>query len=139
MYPSFQLANELLDEISTFLQDCGGVYETITGDCQRNILLAIVANQYIISRDEAGKINHFLCYAKIMPEDIELLKEGIEPQHLFDGTVIWVVEHGNKSGRKGLMDFIKEIRRRAVGCQGVLWYHKGQDLVYYPNQKGSCE
>lgn len=133
--PSFDVADALCSEIISFLLDCGGVYKQETSYLQEIILTSIANGQYILYRDGNGNISHWLCYWKINSEDLEDIAE-IRPADITTGTVLYIAEHGNKEGRKGMTKIIKELRHRATGMQGVLWNSKGRGIKKFMHQKG---
>lgn len=133
--PSFEDADALCSEIISFLLSCGGIYKHETGYLQEIILASIANGQYVLYRDGNGKISHWLCYWKISPDDIEDITQ-IKPVDIITGSVLYIVEHGSKEGRKGMTTIIKELRRRAKGMKGVLWNSKGRGIKKFMHQKG---
>ena len=133
--PSFEEADALCSEITEFLLSCGGVYKKVTGRLQEKILESIASGQYVLYRDESDKICHWLCYWKIQPEDVEDIAE-MKPANTVQGNVLFIVEHGNKDGRRGMTQMIKELRHRAVGMTGVVWNSKGRGIKKFMHQKG---
>lgn len=134
--PPFKEADKLCSEIIAFLLDCGGIYCSENEHIQYVVLNSIATGQYVLYRDDLGKISHWLAYWKIAPEDIETIEDGIRPLNLTDGSVLFVVEHGNKEGRSGMTKIIKELRHRAKGMQGVFWNSKGRGIKKFMHQKG---
>ena len=124
--PLFEEADALCEEIMAFLLECGGVYTRETGDLQIIILKSIANGQYVLYRED-GKIVHWLCYWKIKESDIEDIGQTM-PVDIITGNVLYIAEHGNKEGRKGMTKMIKELRHRATGMQGVLWNSKGRGI-----------
>jgi hypothetical protein len=126
---TFQEADALMGEIIAFLLDCGGVYEKETGRLQQIVLESIATGQYLIYRDEAGIISHWLCYWKIHPGDIDTI-EQIKPADTRHGSVLYVLEHGNKEGMKGMVKAMKDLRARCQGqgMQGVVFNSKGRGI-----------
>lgn len=133
--PPFEEADSLCNEIMSFLLECGGIYVTVNRHLQEVILESIASGQYVLHRNESGGISHWLAYWKIQPEDAEDI-ETTKPIDTRHGSVLFIIEHGNKDGRKGMTKMIQELRQRSAGMQGVLWNSKGRGIKKFMKQKG---
>lgn len=133
--PPFEEADKLCTEVIAFLLECGGIYEKETGNLQRLVLESIATGQYVLYRDEQGEIIHWLTYWKIQPDDVEDI-ETVKPCNTTSGSVLFIIEHGNKEGRKGMTRVIKQLRHRSKGMTGVLWNSKGRGIKKFMYQKG---
>lgn len=129
-------ANALTDEVTDFLLSCGGIYGQLTGTLQEEVLFCLATGQYLLERSIDGAICHFLCYWKVAPADVELIQDGVMPQERVSGSVLYIVEHGNKTGLRGLRDSIKALRRKCTGMSGLVFNKKGTGIKFYPSQKG---
>ena len=112
---TFEEADQLLDEVTSFLVSCGTFYR-VTGKLEATVLECLALGHYIIHRDETGEITHFLCYRMI-------------------DLTMFVLEHGNKDGRRGMTRMIRELRLQEPQTVGTAWNHKGLGIVAFPNQK----
>lgn len=133
-----EIAVPLCDRICDFLMSCGGAYHKLTGTMQETILACLASRQFIIRIDGKGDIQYFACWFKLKPEDVEGMKERVRPYDIYSGSYMYVVEAGNKMGKKGMADMVKKIRARAEGMQGVFWHRPTKkDKIYdFPSQKG---
>jgi hemolysin-activating ACP:hemolysin acyltransferase len=126
-------------EVLKFLWTCPNVvkhehryrYKNI-GEVQTNVLESIATNQYILFRDEAGHIEHFLCYWKVLADDLQDIQDGLKPAIRWGGDKMYICEHGNKGGRKSLTLMIQEIKKRSTGQKGVMWrnWNRGETKVF---------
>jgi hemolysin-activating ACP:hemolysin acyltransferase len=140
---TFQEADKLMWEILKFLWTCpskGKVhpYRLVRiRSIQENVIEAIKTGQYILFRDSAGAIDHFLCYWRVSAEDIETTCDGIKPAVRWEGDKLYICEHGNKGGRHSLTRMIQEIRRIAGSAEGVFWHNwNRQQYKVFLHQKG---
>jgi len=105
---------------------------------QENIVEAVATGQYVLFRDDKGDIEHFIAYWKVREEDIELIREGIKPLDRCHGDKLYIVEHGNKGGRKSFVRMGKALKEVARGNTGVFWHswnrHK---FMVFKNKKGA--
>jgi len=114
-------------EILRFLWTCPnkGAYNRYRmeriGEIQKNIIEAIAVGQYIIIRNGAGSIEHFLSYWRVDAEGLDSIDEGVIPDIRCKGDKLFICEHGNKGGRHSLTKMIGEIKRVATGNKGVSW------------------
>lgn len=132
---TFEEVDRLLDEVTAFLLECGGSYQEPDGRVEKNVLECLAVDQFIIHRGSTGEITHFLCYWMVTPEAAGDLADGIRPQEITGGTVMFVIEHGNKDGRPGMTRMIWDIRNKTPQTVGAAWRHKGKAFVYFPTQR----
>lgn len=132
---TFGEADQLLDEVLAFLMSCGDYYR-LTSRLEANILECLAVDQYIVHRNPAGEITHFICYWMITPQALEDLKEGFRPQQIAGGISMFVLEHGNKDGRRGMTRIINDLRQKEPHNLGAAWRHKGKNIKSFPRQKG---
>jgi len=134
-------AGPLCDEIIAFLFSCGDTYTRLTGDLETNILWALASGQYVLKRDTDSKILYFASYWKIRPEDVEAVTERMRPYDVFQGSVMYVTECGNKAGAAGIREIVKGLREQAKGMKGVFWHRvrpeKDDTLKTFFRQEGS--
>jgi hemolysin-activating ACP:hemolysin acyltransferase len=135
----FLIAEQLCDKICHFLLAMGGAYHKLTGEMQENILVCLASRQFVIRIDGKGYIQYFACWFKIHPDDVEGMKERVRPYDVYTGSVMYVVEAGNKLGKRGMVEMVKKIRAKAEGMKGVFWHRPTkQDKVFdFPSQKGA--
>lgn len=131
--PSFEKADKLCHEIVEFLLSCGGVYKHENGWLHNVILESIASGQYLLYRDGKGSISHWLCYWKVSPEDADNLPD-IKPLDTRHGSVLYIVEHGNKEGHRGMIKVMMALRGRCQGMKGVLWNSKGRGVKKFMNK-----
>lgn len=124
-------------EIMDFLRECGGIYADYRRDVEGNLIRCIATGQYILHRDESGQIDHFLDYGKIEGKDMETVLKGDHPSNIHAGSIIWVIDHGNKGGMTELRRSIKEIRQQVKGAQGLIYNHQNTGYRFFPSQKGA--
>lgn len=130
----FEEADILMQEIIDFLMECGGVYEKYgqnnMGLLQEIILMLIATDQHIVKRAEDGKINHWLGYFKVHPEAVEGLCNNQRPSDIQTGSILYVAEHGNTTGRHGMTEIIRDLKAiaRRDGLHGVFWNSKGRGM-----------
>jgi len=106
---------------------------------QESVLACLASRQFIIRIDGKGDIQYFACWFKIHPDDVEGMKERVRPYDVYTGSVMYVVEAGNKLGKRGMVEMVKKIRAKAEGMKGVFWHRPTkQDKVFdFPSQKGA--
>lgn len=110
------------------------------GDVQRNVIEAIATQQYLIIRDDAGRMEHFMAYWMVREEDIEGILQGIIPAVRWRGDKFFVIEHGNKGGRHSLTRMIGEIKKVSAGNKGVFWHNNNRKTFkVFLNKKGSVK
>lgn len=134
----FEIAEKLCDRICNFLVEMGGPYKEITGRMQDNVLVCLASRQFVIRILGTGDIQYFACWFKIKPEDVEGMKERVKPYDVYTGTVMYVVEAGNRMGKRGMAEMVRKIRGRAEGMKGVFWHRptKADQVFDFPSQKG---
>lgn len=130
---TFEAANTLLDEITNFLKSCGGVYKTVSGITQENIMVCLVSGQYVYYPNK-----YFACFFKVTDNDIEGLKERVRPLDVFTGKIFYIAEAASRN-RFAMYEMVKAIRAKGRGCKGVFWHRPAkQDKVYFfPSQHGT--
>lgn len=142
---TFAEADKLMWEILRFLWTCPNRsgYEhpyrmKHIRPVQENIIEALKTGQYIILRDDAGQIEHFISYWRVREEDIELIHDNIKPAIRWKGDKLYICEHGNKGGRKSLTRMIGEIKKVATGNKGVFWHSWNRHTFrVFPEKKGA--
>jgi len=130
---------DLYMEIVYFLHSGGGCYEVMNGDVQEKLLDALEHGRYVIQRDEAGNIIAFCDYWLVMLDDLEWIESGWSPSNVNSGSVVVVVDHVNKGGKKSLTATIRQIREQCPGAKGAAWFHKSTApgmFRFYPSQRG---
>ncbi|KAB0668940.1 hypothetical protein F6V30_13970 [Oryzomonas sagensis] len=133
----FEAAEALRQEIMEFMQSCGGIYEGYSRRLEERVIISLASDQYILYRDAAGKIEHYLCYWKVRSDEIQDVLDGVTPVDIYYGSVLFVAEHGNKAGMKSMRRAIRELRHRAKGCQGLIYNHAGEGFRIFAGQKGA--
>lgn len=134
----FHIADALCNRICAFLVEMGGAYTRLTPEVQQSVLIAMYSRQFVIRISGNGDIQYFACWWCVHPKDVDALRERVKPVDIYTGTVMYVVEAGNRMGRRGMIEMVKRIRDRAVGMRGVFWHRPTkEDRVYdFPSQKG---
>jgi len=134
-------AGPLCDEITSFLFSCGDTYTRLTGELETNILWALASGQYVLKRDDNGKVLYFVSYWRLHPKDVGAMMDRVTPEDVFSGSIMYVTECGNKMGKKGMVEMIKALRTQAKGMKGVFWHRvragKEDNLQMFPKQEGS--
>jgi hemolysin-activating ACP:hemolysin acyltransferase len=130
-------ANGLLDEVTIFLLSCGGFYNKVSKFIQEVILFCLAVDQYLIYRNDEGEINHFICYWNVNAEELQSICNGLQPIEKVNGSILYIVEHGNKAGISSMRRAIKDLRQRAKGMQGVIYNHAGEGMRIFTRQKGA--
>jgi hemolysin-activating ACP:hemolysin acyltransferase len=104
-----------------------------------NTIEALATGQYFIIRNDDGSIRHYMAYWKVSKSDVEtLINNGIKPDERCNGDTIYIVDHGNKGGRKSLTEMIGKIRAAARGCSGVFWHNwNSKEYRTFMRQKGT--
>lgn len=134
----FDVASECCNRVAAFLQSTGGPYATVAAKVEENILFALATGMHIYSFDGTGNLRYWVCYWRVKPEDVEGLKERVRPVDCVSGSVLYVVECGNRAGRQGMAEIVKRLRALAGGMQGVFWHRpgKGDKVCDFPSQRG---
>ncbi len=134
---TFAEADTLCDRICDFLVKQGGPYHYVTRRLQENVIVCLASNQFVIEID-GGDIQFFAAYFRIRPEDVEGMAEHIRPVDVYTGSIMYVVECGNKAGKRGMTEICKRLRVKGSGMKGIFWHRqaKADKLHYFPSQKG---
>lgn len=132
-----EIVDSLSVRIFAFLQSLSGTYKNITVLTQQSIIVCLMSRQFVI-RIKDGEIQYFVCWFKIKPEEVEGMKERVRPVDIYSGSYMYVVEAGNKMGKRGMAEMVKKIRAKAEGMQGVFWHRpaKADKVFDFPSQKG---
>ena len=108
------------------------------GPIQENIIEAVATGQYVLFRDDAGNIEHFIAYWRVREGDIEDIRQGIKPIDRITGDKLYIVEHGNKAGRSSFVRMGKELKRIHAGNTGVFWHSWNRHTFrVFANKKGA--
>jgi hypothetical protein len=132
----FNEADGLGNEIMEFMQSCGGIYAEYSRRLEERIINSLASGQYILYRDAAGAIEHYLCYWKIHPDEVQAVIDGATPVDIYLGSVLFIAEHGNQAGMQSMRKAIRELRKRAAGMAGLIYNHQGEGFRIFPHQKG---
>lgn len=133
----FETADALRAEIMSFMQSCGGVYEKYNRRVEEWIINSLASGQYILYRDADGKIEHYLCYWKVHSKEVQDVIDGAFPADIYNGSVLFVAEHGNQAGMQSMRKAIRELRKRSKGMHGLMFNHKREGMRIFPSQKGA--
>ena len=130
-----EAADALCIEIMAFMQSCGGIYANYSRNLEEKVINSLASGQYILYRDDAGQIVHYLCYWNVHSNEIQDVIDGVTPVDIYRGSVLFVAEHGNKAGMQSMRKAVKELRSR-VNTSGLFFRHKGGPIKIYIKQKG---
>ena len=134
---TWEEADILREEIMAFMMKCGGIYAEYTQRLDMRVINSLASGQYLLYRNDRGEIEHFLCYWKIHPEDVEAVMDDIMPVDVYRGSVLFVAEHGNLAGMTSMRKAIRELRQRSKGMQGLIYNHAGEGYRIFSRQKGA--
>jgi len=127
-------------EIITFMEQCGGPYKRIEPEDCVNLIESLENGQYIVLRGKDGKLVSFLNYWLVDERDIPGIRDGIKPADITSGKTVYVVDCCNLVEMRGIIQLMKETRKRHPDLEGGAWFHKRKtpdNFRYYPSQRGS--
>jgi hemolysin-activating ACP:hemolysin acyltransferase len=124
--PPAERAIALLNEITDFMQECGGPYEAIEGNVQEHILICLALGQFYYSKGR-----YFVCWWMLSDEGLRQIEDHTRPSDLTTGESMYVPECGVKEG-------MSEMRRklRGRGKHGIHWHRYQRGWKHFPSQKG---
>jgi hypothetical protein len=117
----------LLDEVSAFLVERGG-YERLTAELQMLLIPCLVANQYVLKRQD-GVITAFLCYWKLDREGIAKAAVCEQPQNIYTGNWIYIVEAGNSDSRKTMRALVSAVREKEPHYIAIACHRRGKFTI----------
>ena len=112
----------LCDRICIFLVSCGGPYTEVTGDLQKSVLDGLASGQYTI-REAGGGIIFFASFYRILPEDMEAIRQFQRPDNISTGPYLYIVEAGSKDGATEMM---RTIRRMNFDATHMVGHRRGR-------------
>lgn len=132
---TFNQADSLFVKIVLFLEECGGPYTNMNQHMQENVIQALATGQFVIGITTKG-IQYFVSYWRILPEDLEGLKEGLIPISRTTGNSIYINNFGNKGGRGAFTEIINKLKKSFLVWDGVYWHRYKKGWQSFPNYMG---
>ena len=134
---TFQQAERLCPKIVSFLIECGGPYkeqnkETIT----RYVMHALGTGQFVIRIAKEG-VHSYLSYWMIEAKDVPVALRKQVPERVKGGSIVFIVDAGNKDGPAGMRDMIKSLKKKVKCWDGVMWDRHSKGVMAFPQHKGS--
>ena len=126
-------AVHLANEVIEFLLKCGGVYKYYDREMHEVIISCTATRQYIIYRDECGKIETFCGYWCTDDEGLQDVQENLMPKKLCGGNRLYVVEFASRVPAN-MRRIVRDLRKLPI--EGVMWRSHGKDIKHFPKQRG---
>jgi hypothetical protein len=104
--PEFSKAYELIEEIMSFLEDCGGPYigirEQIEETKYHGIILSVLHGQFIYRKGW-----YFASWFRVTDDSLVQIKQYTMPSDITTGDILYIAEFGVKQGMRELVRKIK--------------------------------
>jgi hypothetical protein len=116
--PEFSKAYDLIEEIMSFLEDCGGPYigisEQIEETKYHGIILSVLHGQFIYRKGW-----YFASWFRATDESLEQIKKYVMPEDVTTGDILYIVESGVK---QGMSELVTKIKKRNPKWESVYWH-----------------
>jgi hemolysin-activating ACP:hemolysin acyltransferase len=131
----FHTADALREEIMAFMVKMGGAYrEGEMEGVSHSILLALGCGQYVLMRNEEGKITAFASFWCVKEEDMPDVRAMKQPDDIYTGNIMYVSEWVAYPGM--VRKVVVELQKMAgPDMQGVI-SHKGGRVKEYRSIRG---
>lgn len=117
-------------EVLKFFRSCGGVYKRYRPSVAYRIIDCLERGQYLLERDQDGRIVQACCYWKIRESDFEAAKLYIHPEQPYSGPVFYLTDFASKSGVKLMAEITALIEAKEPGTSVFCFERKGRFVVW---------
>jgi hypothetical protein len=113
--PEFSKAYDLIEEIMSFLEDCGGPYvgirEQIEETKYHGIILSVLHGQFIYRKGW-----YFASWFRVTDESLEQIKQYVMPSDITIGDILYIAELNRECGNwyaRSKHEIIRGLKRGA--------------------------